>query len=130
MAPTKGTEGSAGWDLATPFPFWIPPRGQLKIPLDLAFNFPPGTYGQILSRSGLAEKLVFANGGVLDPDYRGQVSVLLENRGWKEFSANRGDRIAQLVLIKYEDRATAVEMGSAGPATTARGSGGFGSTGK
>lgn len=54
--------------------------------------------------------------------------MLLENRGFAEYVANRGDRIAQLVLLRFEEDAVAVEMG-AGAESTARGGGGFGSTG-
>jgi dUTP pyrophosphatase len=82
-------------------PVSIPPGGRAAIPTGLAFALPPGIEGQIRSRSGLALHFgvtVLNSPGTLDPDYRGELHVILANFGDQSFAVERGKRIAQLVL--------------------------------
>ena len=77
----------------------IPARGKALIGTQLSICVPPGTYGRIAPRSGLAVKFDIATGaGVIDPDYRGVVHVLLFNLSDQDFQVNVGDRVAQLIL--------------------------------
>lgn len=98
--PTKGTLDSAGWDLYSPTNNVVHPRSLAKINLYLKFDFPPGTYGQLCSRSSVAKNQVIVVGGVIDRDYRGFVEVMLMNCGNMPFEIKTGDRIAQLVIHK------------------------------
>lgn len=97
------------------------------VPTDISVAVPPGTYGRVAPRSGLAAKHGINTGaGVIDQDYRGPVFVLLFNHEDKDFEVAQGDRCAQLVLerIVNPDVVVVEELSS-----TERGSGGFGSTG-
>ena len=97
------------------------------MPTDLSVSVPPGTYGRIAPRSGLALRCgVDVGAGVVDSDYRGPVGVILFNHSDTDFSISAGDRIAQLILEKIE-QADVVETDELG--STERGHGGFGSTG-
>ena len=99
------------------------------VPTGLVFEIPEGFEGQVRPRSGLALKygVTCLNApGTIDSDYRGEVKVLLVNLGEEDFSVTRGMRVAQLVLAPFI-RAAIAERASAG--STARGEGGFGSTG-
>jgi dUTP pyrophosphatase len=88
---------------------------------------PVQTFGHILPRSGLALKNgIHVGAGVIDQDYRGNVGVLLFNLGSEPFTIKKGDRIAQMVIKKYES----VEIVEGGLSSSSRGDGGFGSTGK
>jgi dUTP pyrophosphatase len=101
--PTRATDGSAGCDLYSAIDITIMPKTRACIPLDITFIPPVGTYGQILSRSGLAAKYcVDVKAGTIDKDYTGNVQVLLENNGEKPFQVKIGNRIAQLVLYTIE----------------------------
>ncbi|WP_431861651.1 dUTP diphosphatase [Azospirillum sp.] len=129
--PAYATADSAGLDLvaAVAGPVVLPPGGRALVPTGLAIALPPGFEAQVRPRSGLALKhgvTVLNTPGTIDADYRGEVGVILMNHGAEPFTINRGDRIAQLVLARYERIAWA-------PADrlpeTARGAGGFGSTG-
>lgn len=93
----------------------------------VAVVLPVGTYGRVAPRSGLAVKHgINVGAGVVDPDYTGEVKVLLFNHGVDAFEVKRGDRIAQLILERCETP-DVEEVGVI--AETARGAGGFGSTG-
>ncbi|MDP3896517.1 MAG: dUTP diphosphatase [Mesorhizobium sp.] len=131
--PAYETEGAAGMDLRAAVPDDRPllllPGKRALVPTGLVFELPDGFEGQIRPRSGLA----FKNGitclntpGTVDSDYRGEVKVLLVNLGDTDFAVTRGMRIAQLVVAPVA-RARIEERSLAGG--TARGSGGFGSTG-
>ena len=129
--PAYATPDSAGLDLlaAVAEPVTLPPGGRALVPTGLALALPPGYEAQVRPRSGLALKhgvTVLNTPGTIDADYRGEVGVILINHGAEPFTVNRGDRVAQLVLARYERVAWA-------PADrlpeTARGAGGFGSTG-
>lgn len=130
--PSYGSEFAAGADLyaCLDIPINIAPGRTKPIPTGIALELPEGYVGLIYARSGLATKqgLAPANKvGVIDSDYRGEVIVALHNHSSEACTVNGGDRIAQLVITPYitarfEERKTL--------SSTARGAGGFGSTGK
>jgi dUTP pyrophosphatase len=131
--PAYETAQAAGMDLRAAVPEHEPltlrPGDRFAVPTGLAFALPPGFEGQVRPRSGLA----FKNGvtclntpGTIDADYRGEVKVILINHGPEDFTVRRGDRIAQLVIAPVvQSRWAEVETLD----ETARGAGGFGSTG-
>ena len=78
-------------------------KGKALVPTDLSVQLPPGTYGRMAPRSGLAVKhFIDIGAGVIDRDYRGSLGVVLFNFGENDFQVRRGDRIAQLVVEKIE----------------------------
>ena len=125
--PLRSSEGSAGLDLVSPISGTVLPMQRLLVQLDIIIQLPPGTYGHILPRSGLALKHgIHIGAGVIDEDYRGNVGVLLWNLSDTPFSFKKGDRIAQLVVkpyVKVDCEETDVLD------DTIRGIGGFGSSG-
>ncbi|MGI6369990.1 MAG: dUTP diphosphatase [Ignavibacteria bacterium] len=129
--PQYQTEGSAGMDLyaAIAEPQKIAAGAVCLLPTNLAIALPPGFECQVRSRSGLAAKNgIFAlnSPGTIDSDYRGEIKVILANFSKKDFVINRGERIAQIVVAKYEK----VEWKeTAELEETERGAGGFGSSG-
>lgn len=129
--PSYATEGAAGADLraAVDAPVTLAPGARAHVPTGLTLEIPPGFEGQVRARSGLALKkgLSLVNGiGTIDSDYRGEVGVLLINLGSEPVTLERGDRIAQLVVAPV---ARATFRLAADLAVSARGTGGFGSTG-
>ena len=131
--PSYQSAAAAGLDLvaavAADAPVVIAPGRWAAVPTGLALELPPGTEGQVRPRSGLAAQhgvTVLNAPGTIDADYRGEVKVLLANLGPEPFAVTRGMRIAQLVIAGVT-RARLIE--SADLAVTARGAGGFGSTG-
>ncbi|MBU6499633.1 MAG: dUTP diphosphatase [Rhodospirillales bacterium] len=129
--PAYATAEAAGMDLlaATPGPLQIPPGGRALVPTGLAIALPPDHELQIRPRSGLALRhgITIPNTpGTIDADYRGEIQVILLNTGAEAFTVERGMRIAQAVLAPVL-RAVWHEVTSLDD--TARGSGGFGSTG-
>ena len=126
--PTKGSVNSAGFDLYSPYDLMIPSNGKDLVFTDLSIEFPYGYYGRIAPRSGLASKsFIDIGAGVIDPDYTGNIGVLLFNFGNDDFYIKRGDRIGQLIFEKYGANITLVEVVDIHP--TERGDDGFGSTG-
>lgn len=131
--PAYETAGSAGMDLRAAVeedrPTSLPPGGRALIPTGLAIALPEGHEAQVRPRSGLALKFGITclnSPGTVDADYRGEVGVILANLGSEPFVVRRGDRIAQLVVAPVlRARLEAVEVLD----DTARGEGGFGSTG-
>ena len=125
--PTRGSSGAAGYDLYACDDCIIAPTHRALISAGIALVLPPGVYGRVAPRSGLAVKHgIQVGAGVIDPDYTGEVKVVLFNHGDRHFEVRKGDRIAQLVLEKC-DTPDVVEIGLL--EETERGSGGFGSTG-
>jgi dUTP pyrophosphatase len=131
--PAYETAGAAGMDVraavAEDAPLTISPGARALVPSGFVFEIPQGFEVQIRPRSGLA----FKNGitclntpGTIDSDYRGEVKVLVVNLGTEDFVITRGMRIAQMVVAPVT-QARVVEISEAGE--TARGAGGFGSTG-
>jgi dUTP pyrophosphatase len=127
-APVRASADAAGYDLFAAAAVVVPPSGgRALVPTDVAVAVPPGTYGRVAPRSGLAVKHgIDVGAGVIDADYRGAVSVVLFNHGAAPFAVAAGDRVAQLVLSRIATPAVAVVAHL--PSTT-RGAGGFGSTG-
>lgn len=132
--PAYETGGSAGMDLRAAVPDNAPvtlaPGARALVPTGLKIALEPGFEAQVRPRSGLALKhgLTCLNSpGTIDSDYRGEVGVILINHGQEPFVIRRGERIAQLVLARYE-QAAMVEVAALDE--TARGAGGFGSTGQ
>lgn len=126
------TDGSAGMDLyaAVNESVLINPMTTALIPTNFKMELPFGYEAQIRPRSGLAfrNKIILPNSpGTIDSDYRGEIKVIMLNLGDEPFEVNRGDRIAQMVISRY-DRVKWEEADSLG--STVRGEGGFGSTGK
>lgn len=129
--PAYATPGAAGMDLlaAVAAPVVIPPGGRVLVPTGLAVAVPAGYELQVRPRSGLALKngIVLPNSpGTVDADYRGELQVIVMNAGPEPFTVERGMRIAQAVLAPVV-RAGWVEVAALDD--TARGAGGFGSTG-
>ena len=129
--PRYETEQSAGLDLAAALPETVvlDPGARATIPTGLAIALPPGYEAQIRPRSGLAARsgiTVLNAPGTVDADYRGEVKVVLANLGDAPFAVERGMRIAQMVVAPVT-RIAWDEM-EALPGS-ARGAGGFGSTG-
>ncbi len=132
VLPAYASAGAAGMDLlaAVAKPVNIPPLGRMLIPTGIAIALPPGFELQIRPRSGLALKhgITLPNTpGTIDEDYRGEIQVIMMNASEEHFLVTRGMRIAQAVLAPVV-RAAWVEVESLDE--TARGAGGFGSTGR
>ena len=131
--PAHATPDAAGLDLRAAVPDGAPvelaPGAHALVPTGLQLALPDGTEGQVRPRSGLAYKhgvTVLNSPGTIDSGYRGEVGVLLINHGPEPFVVARGERIAQLVVARYER----VELVPADElADSDRGAGGFGSTG-
>jgi dUTP pyrophosphatase len=131
--PAYETDQAAGMDLRAALPEDEPvtlrPGDRLAVPTGFAFALPPGFEAQVRPRSGLALRsgiTCLNSPGTVDADYRGEVKVILVNLGAEDFHIRRGDRIAQLVVAPVA-RAVWREVDSLDE--TARGAGGFGSTG-
>jgi len=129
--PSYATEGAAGMDLlaAVMSAMVIPPGGRMLVPTGLRIAIPAGFELQVRPRSGLALKngVVLPNSpGTIDEDYRGELGVIVMNCGDAPFTIERGMRIAQAVIAPVV-RATWNEVAEL--PETARGAGGFGSTG-
>lgn len=131
--PAYQTARAAGMDLIAAVPddnpVMIAPGRHVMVPTGIVIALPEGTEGQVRPRSGLAAKngvTVLNSPGTIDSDYRGEVNVLLINHGTETFTVTRGMRIAQLVVanVLQVDVRLVDNLD-----VTARGSGGFGSTG-
>ncbi len=129
--PRYATAGSAGLDLlaAVESEVTLAPGEYRMIPTGLAVALPPGTEAQVRPRSGLAARhgvTVLNAPGTIDADYRGEIKVVLINHGHDPFTVGRGSRIAQMVVAPYltVDWTLRETLDD-----SARGSGGFGSTG-
>ncbi len=132
--PAYETAQAAGMDLRAALPqdepLTLRPGARHAVPTGLAFALPPGFEGQVRPRSGLAAKsgvTCLNTPGTVDADYRGEVKVILINLGEEDFVIRRGDRIAQLIIAPVV-QAVWAEVTSLDE--TARGAGGFGSTGR
>ena len=131
--PGYATAGAAGADLRANFPdrgqVALAPGARVLVPTGLRLEIPEGYEVQIRPRSGLALKhgvTVPNTPGTIDSDYRGELKVIMINLGAETFSIRRGDRVAQLVLAPVTQAAW-LEVETLDD--TARGAGGFGSTG-
>lgn len=129
--PSYATEGSAGLDLlaAIDEDITLAPGARQAIPCGIAIALPLGYEAQVRPRSGLAVKhglTVLNTPGTVDSDYRGEIKAILINHGAEPFRISRGMKIAQMVIAAHV-QAHLVETGEL--SETARGAGGFGSTG-
>lgn len=130
--PSYATEKSAGMDLKADItePITLGPLERAMVPTGMFIALPDGTEAQVRPRSGLAAKYgisVLNAPGTIDADYRGEVKVILVNLSNDPFVVNPGERIAQMVIARYEtvewDEVEVLDE-------TERGTGGFGSTGR
>jgi dUTP pyrophosphatase len=127
--PAYATSGAAGMDVVSAEDVSLAPGARHAVATGLALAIPPGFEVQVRPRSGLALKhgiTVPNTPGTIDSDYRGELKVILINLGSEAFEIRRGDRVAQLVLAPVV-QAGWVEVDELDD--TARGAGGFGSTG-
>lgn len=131
-APAYATVNSAGVDLKADMeePVTLAPLQRAMVPTGLYIALPEGTEAQVRPRSGLAAKhgiSVLNSPGTVDADYRGEIKVILVNLSNEPFVINPGERIAQMVVARYEK----VEWEEVECLDdTERGAGGFGSTGR
>lgn len=129
--PEYATEFSAGLDVraANDEPVVLEPLARAIVPTGLYLEIPRGYEVQVRPRSGLAAKkgvTVLNSPGTIDSDYRGEVCVILVNLSSEPFTVERGERIAQLILARYEQ----IQWEEVGELSSSdRGEGGFGSTG-
>ena len=129
--PTRANDGDAGLDLYAIEPAILGPGDRVSVGTGIAVEIPPGHAGLVLPRSGLAARhgITLVNApGLIDAGYRGEVRVLLLNTDRSGlFEVEPGDRIAQLVITPFA-AAEPLEVAELG--VSARGSGGFGSSGR
>lgn len=124
-----GPEEDAGLDLKSLADVQLQPNVPALVPTGLAIALPPGYEAQVRPRSGLALKhaITLPNSpATIDPGYRGEIRVILLNLGREPYQVHKGDRIAQMVIARYE----AVEWEEVELNETVRGAGGFGSSGR
>ena len=124
-----GPDEDAGMDLRAVEGVTLAPGVPQTVPTGLTIELPPGYEAQVRPRSGLALKhaVTVANTpGTIDPGYRGEIKVILVNLGKENYQIQPGDRIAQMVISRYE----AVEWQEGDLNASSRGTGGFGSSGR
>jgi dUTP pyrophosphatase len=130
--PARTRPGDAGYDLYAAESFSLWPGERVTVPTGVAIALPPGVAGLVTPRSGLAagHGISLVNGpGLIDPNYRGEIRVVLVNLGDARFEAAAGDRIAQLLLVPFvTPEACVVE--ALPPSGDDRGENGFGSSGR
>jgi dUTP pyrophosphatase len=127
--PSYATKGSAGLDLRANIPnktIVIKHGTIVKIPTGIHLELPEGFEAQIRGRSGLTSRGIDAKLGTIDSDYRGEISITIQNSSGEDFIINHGDRIAQMVINQYT-RVEPVQVETL--SDTERGDGGFGHTG-
>ena len=128
-AYAHGPAEDAGMDLHAVEEVTLAPGVPVLVPTGLTIEIPDGFEAQVRPRSGLALKhaITMPNApGTIDPGYRGEVRVIMLNLGREPYTIHAGDRIAQMIVARYE----AVEWQEAALADSARGTGGFGSSGR
>ena len=130
--PERTHPGDAGYDLRCIEPFALDPGERATIPTGVAVALPYDTAGLVVPRSGLAARhgISVVNGpGLIDPNYRGEIKVVLVNLGDERFEAQAGDRIAQLLIVPFAAPEVQV-VDDLRPGGDDRGTGGFGSSGR
>jgi dUTP pyrophosphatase len=126
-AYAHGPLEDAGLDLRAVEPMMLAPGVAQAVPTGIAIQLPAGYEAQVRPRSGMALKhSLTVNFGTIDPGYRGEVRVVMFNLGRSIYTIEKGDRIAQLVVARYE----AIEWEEGELGDSARGTGGFGSSGR
>ena len=127
IIPTRATDSDAGYDLYSTNDGVVPARGRKVVGTGIAIAIPPGHYGRVAPRSGLAGKRgIDVLAGVVDSGYRGEVGVVLQNLSDEDFPFKKGDRVAQLILEQCNTIGW-VELDEL--EDSVRSDGGFGSTG-
>jgi dUTP pyrophosphatase len=122
-----GPEEDAGMDLRAVERVVLSPGAAQGVPTGIAIELPSGAEAQVRPRSGMALKhSVTVNFGTIDPGYRGEIRVIMFNLGRVDYTVEKGDRIAQLIVSKYEP----VEWEEGELGDSIRGAGGFGSSGR
>jgi dUTP pyrophosphatase len=129
--PNRATPHAAGYDVRSAEPDFVLEVGQIRpVSTGLVMELPDGIECQVRPRSGLAARhgITLPNSpGTIDPDYRGELKVLLQNTGAAPVPVERGERVAQLIFARFE----VLEVQEVVETTeTGRGEGGFGSTGR
>lgn len=130
--PERTRPGDAGYDLCATESFSLWPGERATVPTGVAIALAPGVAGLVTPRSGLAARfgVSLVNGpGLIDPNYRGEIRVVLVNLGDARFEAAAGDRIAQLLLVPFVTPEARV-VDTLPPAGDDRGENGFGSSGR
>ncbi len=126
-AYAHGPSEDAGLDLRAVERVVLQPGIAQAVPTGLAIELPPGYEAQVRPRSGLGLKhSLTVNFGTIDPGYRGEIRVIMFNLGQADYAIEKGDRIAQLVIGRYQ----AIEWEEGDLGDSARGAGGFGSSGR
>ena len=128
FALTKAHETDAGYDLRSPIDIEIPSHGRVFIDTGVHIELPKGCVGMLKSKSGLNKNYhITSTGGVIDEGYTGSIGVILRNESCVGYKVKKGDKIVQLVIIKYESPSLKIvqELDK-----TDRGDGGFGSSGR
>jgi dUTP pyrophosphatase len=130
--PLRGREGDAGYDLSCLESFVLRPGERRMVPTGVAIALPPFVAGLVLPRSGLAAKhgISLVNSpALIDPNYRGELRIVLVNHGDARFEARAGDRIAQLLLVPFLSPEVRL-VDELPPSSDDRGENGFGSSGR
>jgi dUTP diphosphatase len=130
--PARTRPGDAAYDLRCLEGFSLWPRERATVPTGVAVALPPGVAGLVTPRSGLAARhgIALVNSpGLIDPNYRGELRIVLVNLGDARFEAHAGDRIAQLLLVPFVAPDVSV-VDELPPSPDDRGENGFGSSGR
>ncbi len=133
LIPTKGTEFSAGIDIYSPIDIELPPHNSnssnntQRIKLGIAIEINKDEVVIMSERSSMGAKGITSVGNIIDSDYRGEISIVLQNNSKEYWEAKKGDKIGQIVVCKLGNNS--VEFVNE-LSDTERGEGGFGSTGK
>src|SRR5579862_671054 len=126
-AYAHGPDEDAAMDLRALERMVLTPGAAQAVPTGIAIELPPGHEAQVRPRSGLALKhSITVNFGTIDPGYRGEIRVIMFNLGRADYTIEPGDRIAQMVVAKYE----AIQWQEGELGDSLRGAGGFGSSGR
>ncbi len=129
ILPHKGHATDAGFDLAVPTDLLLLPQQRVAMNLEIALQIPAGWYGQIFGRSSVFQRGLSIHPGVIDAGYRGAIQLLVENCSQTTQQVQRGDRLAQFLVLPVP----AVTLRCVPPAAleaSSRGAGGLGSTGR
>jgi len=128
IVPSRASQGSVGYDLYSTEDTVVPcQRGRVVVGTGIAVGLPDGVYARVAPRSGLAAKhCIDVGAGVIDPDYTGEIKVIMFNHGDVDYTIKQGDKIAQMILERCEtppiEEVIEIE-------DTVRGARGFGSSG-
>lgn len=125
IVPSQGSLNAAGIDVYSPIDFTLFHKQTLRIPLGIAIEINDDEVAIMSERSSMGKKGITSVGNIIDPDYRGEISIVLQNNNSLEQEFKKGDRIGQIIICKLGDRNIKIvdELSE-----TKRGDGGFGST--